>query len=136
MNMLKFVFFVAVLALTSMTVSSCASVTARPGATGKQGHGPPPHAPAHGYRHKHQDGVELVFDSGRGVYVVVDIPNHYYIDGRYYRLRADQWQVSAHFDGPWGVVAEVSLPVGLKTNSSGKHKTKKHRGRSHSAHKT
>ncbi len=129
MNMIKLAFFVTVFALTSVTVSSCASVTAHPGASGKHGKGPPPHAPAHGYRHKHQDGVELVFDSGRGVYVVVEIPNEYYFDGHYYRLRADQWAVSTHVDGPWGVIDEVSIPAGLKTSPSGKHKKKKHRGR-------
>ncbi|MCI0401012.1 MAG: hypothetical protein L0Z68_06890 [Gammaproteobacteria bacterium] len=133
MKMLKLAFFVTVFALTSITVSSCASVTARPSASGNRGHGPPPHAPAHGYRYKHQDGVELVFDSGRGVYVAVGIPNCYYFDGRYYRARADQWETSVKIDGPWEVVAEASLPVGLKTSPSGKDKTKNHPGRGHGA---
>ena len=52
-----------------------------------RGHGPPPHAPAHGYRHKAQrHGAELEFDSGLGVYVVVGVPLHYYLDGLYLRL--------------------------------------------------
>ena len=29
--------------------------------------GPPPHAPAHGYRHKHPDGVVLVYKSNLGL---------------------------------------------------------------------
>ncbi len=38
-----------------------------PGAGGHRGN-PPPHAPAHGYRHYHPaDGMELVFDSELGV---------------------------------------------------------------------
>src|SRR5262245_650986 len=50
--------------------------------------GPPPWAPAHGYRHKqhrayqsHEGSVELVFDSGIGVYAVVGFPNYYWWDG-------------------------------------------------------
>ncbi|MEE8513795.1 MAG: hypothetical protein V3S73_03615 [Gammaproteobacteria bacterium] len=129
MNVIKLAFFVTVFALTRVTVSSCASVTAHPGASGKHGKGPPPHAPAHGYRHKHRDGVELVFDSGRGVYVVVEIPNQYYFDGRYYRARVNVWEVSVTIDGPWEWIAEASIPIGLQTSSSAKHKQKKHRGR-------
>ena len=49
--------------------------------------GPPPHAPAHGYRHKHEHGVELVFDSQLGVYVVVGWKDHFFSAGRYYRDR-------------------------------------------------
>ena len=52
----------------------------------KKGNGPPPHAPAHGYRHKHQHGVELVYSSELGVYVVVGFPNHYFSEGHYFRL--------------------------------------------------
>ena len=38
--------------------------------------GPPPHAPAHGYRHKHQHGVELEYDSGIGAYISCRTPRH------------------------------------------------------------
>ena len=60
---------------------------------GRGGHGPPPHAPAHGYRRKqqqayhHQGGdAKLAFDSDLGVYVVLDLPHHYYFDGVYLRI--------------------------------------------------
>jgi hypothetical protein len=93
-------------------------------------HGPPPHAPAHGYRRKYQ-GVELVFDSGRGVYVVVEFPNHYYFKGRYYRLHEGQWEVSTSIDGEWEFVSEESLPWGLQTKDKkkAKSKPKEHPGR-------
>ena len=32
--------------------------------------GPPPHASAHGYRHKHHDGRELEYDSKIEAYIV------------------------------------------------------------------
>ncbi|MFQ5585276.1 MAG: hypothetical protein ACE5GF_00390, partial [Thermodesulfobacteriota bacterium] len=41
-------------------------------------HGPPPHAPAHGYRHKHRHGVELMFDGGLGVYIAVGLSGIYF----------------------------------------------------------
>src|SRR5258705_13086779 len=52
------------------------------------GHGPPPWAPAHGYRRHHQqayqsrpDTVDLGFDDGLGVYMVVGFPAYSYWDG-------------------------------------------------------
>ena len=45
-----------VLACATLMLASCSSVGS--------GNGPPQHAPAHGYRHKHRaKGVELVYDS-------------------------------------------------------------------------
>lgn len=77
-------------------------------------HGPPPHAPAHGYRHKHRnDGVELVFDSGRGVYVVINYPNHYFLDGVYFRLHDSGWFVSTSIRGEWKAAKAYQVPKGL-----------------------
>ena len=86
-------------------------------------HGPPPHAPAHGYRHKYQS-VELVYDSGRGVYVVIDFPNHYYFKGHYYRLGEIQWEVGVSFEGPWKIISYEKLPKGLRVEKKGKGKAK------------
>lgn len=88
-----------------------------------RGHGPPPHAPAHGYRRKHHDqhhggDVELVFDSGLGVYVVVGFPSHYWLEGTYYREQGGSFQVAASIDGPW--TASRSLPPGLAGKAKGK----------------
>jgi len=77
--------------------------------------GPPPHAPAHGYRHKHQtDGVELVFDSGRGVYLVVGFPGCYFLDDAYYRRAGQQWQMAFSIGGVWKSVAQDKVPPGLR----------------------
>jgi hypothetical protein len=89
------------------------------------GYGPPPHAPAHGYRHKH-GLVELVFDSNFGVYTVVGYPRHYFYDNRYYRLKDDIWWVSILFEGPWVVVSEADLPPGLRKMKGKDTKIKRH----------
>ena len=108
---------------TMLLLVSCESVTVRPTSSRKRGYGPPPHAPAHGHRHK-QHGLELVYDSGRGVYVVVELPNHYFFEGRYYRILGNQWQAAIHVDGPWQSVSEESLPPGLRAGQKGKSKRK------------
>lgn len=76
--------------------------------------GPPPHAPAHGYRHKRrQDAVDLVFDSGLGVYVVVGLHDHYFHADRYYRLAGGAWQVSLRINRGWTALEASALPPGL-----------------------
>lgn len=87
------------------------------GVVRSEGSGPPPHAPAHGYRHKQRHGdaeVDLMFDSGLGVYVVVGIPNRYYWDGVYLRLDDGQWYASAKLDGGWAPTRTSNLPPGLQ----------------------
>ena len=115
-----------VLACMTFMLVSCESFSIGLGSGRRHKHGPPPHAPAHGYRHKHQ-GVELVYDSGRGVYVVVDFPLHFYFKGNYYRLRETNWEVGVHVDGPWESVSEEALPRGLRAKEKGK--SKEHPGR-------
>ena len=75
-------------------------------------HEPPPHAPAHGYRHKHGDGVDLVFDSKLGVYIVVGYEDHYFNGSRYFRWR-DGWQVGTKLRGDWSAISARDLPPGL-----------------------
>jgi hypothetical protein len=91
--------------------------------------GPPPHAPAHGYRHKHHHhGVELVFDSQLGVYVVVGWEEHFFYKDHFYRLVNGRWELSARLDGGWGKVKSGKLPKGLaKKRAKGKHGKGKHR---------
>jgi hypothetical protein len=90
--------------------------------------GPPPHAPAHGYRRKHQqDGVELVFDSGLGVYVVVGQTDCWWDDDHYYRWRDGVWLTAVHVSGPWSTVEVNVVPGGLRTH---KGKAAKGKGRS------
>jgi len=73
---------------------------------------PPPAHPRHGHRHSHA-GVELVFNSDLGVYLVVDRHNHFYTEGRFYRYAYDGWQISTELEGGWHQVARPSLPPGL-----------------------
>jgi hypothetical protein len=76
--------------------------------------GPPPHAPAHGYRHKHGDGIVLVYDADMKVYVVGGTSDRYYWEGNYYRRRGGQWQLSASLSGPWTMASKSTLPAGLR----------------------
>ncbi|MBW2233436.1 MAG: hypothetical protein JRH17_23905 [Deltaproteobacteria bacterium] len=88
--------------------------------------GPPPHAPAHGYRHKqrHQGrDLDLVFDTNLGVYVVVSLPNRYYWNGYYLRIDGSQWYASTNLDSGWELRSDDSLPPGLKKQK--KHKKAK-----------
>jgi hypothetical protein len=79
--------------------------------------GPPPHAPAHGYRRKQhvQRGpdLELVFDSGLGVYVVVGTPDLYFFGDHYFRLGDAGWQISLQHDSGWTLAAQGQVPAGL-----------------------
>lgn len=94
------------------------------------GHGPPPHAPAHGYRHKHQQhGVEMVFNTGMGVYIVVGYPKHYFYSNSYYRYHDGIWKMSVHIKGPWVIITESDLPLGLRKMKDKGSKDKKHPGK-------
>jgi len=94
-----------------------------------KGYGPPPHAPAHGYRYKHQQGVELRYDAGLGVYVVIEIPDMYFNDGLYIRWSTSgYWEVGHHYKGPWRAAAANEVPYTLdkKKGKKGKGKGKGH----------
>jgi hypothetical protein len=112
------------LLVTVVTLSGCIAVSVD--GRSDRGIGPPPHAPAHGYRHKHQ-GTTLAFDSKIGVYVVVGHADLFYSDGRFLRLDAGSWQVSASLSGPWKAYSLASVPPGLrkahpvKVKRHGKH---------------
>ena len=119
-------FLIAVCTILVLLVSACApfsSVTIgrgdRPSVHSDRGrhNGPPPHAPAHGYRHKHRhqgENLELVFDSDRGVYIVVGVPDRYYWNGYYLRIDGDQWYASVNLDRGWELRSGDSLPPGTK----------------------
>jgi hypothetical protein len=90
--------------------------------------GPPPHAPAHGYRRKHHvenRDVELVFDSGLGVYVVVGFPDVYFDANVFFRLADVGWQVSMRPDGGWTLAAADRVPPGLAKAKGGNGKSAK-----------
>jgi len=129
MNLIKFAGAVALVAVC-WTLSSCGS-SVRYTNTGSvehaKKHGPPPHAPAHGYRHKHGNTV-LVFDSAREVYVVKGHSDHYFHNKHYYRSTKSGWEFTTHLDGPWKPASSKKLPKGLRKSvqvEKGKGKGKK-----------
>ncbi len=95
--------------------------------------GPPPHAPAHGHRHKHHDTsgtkVTLQFDTDLGVYVVLGHRDHYWSGDRYFRWSGEHWEVSTALAGGWTVVVRGSLPHRLAAKHAdhkARHKSKAH----------
>lgn len=78
--------------------------------------GPPPHAPAHGYRRKQQTAhgeLELRFDSSLGVYVVVGLPDLYFYADHYFRLGTSGWEISVRHDSGFVLAAQSQVPPGL-----------------------
>ena len=85
--------------------------------------GPPPHAPAHGYHHKHHDGHDLQYDKKIGAYIVINVPETYFGNNLYIRLStAGQWMVSLELEGGWRVAVENEVPYKLKEHKKKKHK--------------
>jgi hypothetical protein len=89
--------------------------------------GPPPHAPAHGYRHKHENNT-LVFDSRLDLYIVKGYSNYYFHHNRYYRDTRSGWEFTAHIEGPWKPIATKNLPKGLRKTQQAKA-GKKHKNK-------
>lgn len=90
--------------------------------------GPPPHAPAHGYRHKNPDGYELEYDSRIDAYVVVNIPETYFGNNWYIRLSTDgRWLVSATLEGGWRVAFGNEVPYKLREYKETNNKMKGHK---------
>lgn len=107
-----------------VTLSGCVAIPVHGRSDG--GHGPPPHAPAHGYRHHHQ-GAKLAFDSNLGVYVVVGYPDRFYADGHFLRLHAGSWHVSSSLLGPWTPSPSRFVPPGLRSTHPSNAKRGKHK---------
>jgi len=122
MTFKKIMSFTLVLIIILLIITSCSTVEVYHKPGNRIGHGPPAHARAHGYRRKQIAGVELVYDSSLGVYIVIGHPNHYYHDGYFYRLHGTMWEMSLHPDEGWKYVSEKSVPVGLKAKGKGKYK--------------
>lgn len=100
------------LACIAVLLPGCASTGVTIGQPVKKG--PPPHAPAHGYRRKNPHGLDMTFDSGLGVYIMMDFPMHYYWNGIYYRKHGNQWESSKFIDKKWKRVKKGNLPKGLQ----------------------
>lgn len=100
---------------------------------------PPAHAPAHGYRAKQKAsepaprkiGIEIVFDTERGIHVAVGLPDIVFHDGHYYRERDGHWEISLNGDGGWRISVASKIPGVVvndkKKSHPGPAKRKKHR---------
>ena len=67
-----------------------------------------------GYRHKHKE-EGLMYDSSRGLSIIIGSPAYYYHKGHYYRFRKPRWEKSISTKGPWESVSAEALPQGLQT---------------------
>lgn len=109
-----FLLCLPVLILGFLIFTACSDVYIIEGSGHGRGYGPPPHAPAHGYRAKTHDGVEIVFDADLNLYVVVGMRDHYYYKDRYYRRQDGHWEHSEHIHGDWKRAERKHLPPGLR----------------------
>jgi len=117
---------VAVLLTAAIALFGCSrTVILKDGSKGSSGKttavtkdkpGPPPHAPAHGYRHKNPHGVTLVYDSGLAVYVVSGYKQVYFHKDYYYRVHKHKWQFSRNIKGPWHKSMDRKVPKKLWQN--------------------
>lgn len=113
---------IVVLLAAAIAVFGCSRTVVRAGGSTRtttvqtDKKGPPPHAPAHGYRHKHTDGLVLVYEASLGVYVVSGHTGLYFYKDRYYRFHKSNWQSSGHFEGPWRNSPSNKVPQGLQQN--------------------
>ncbi len=111
MNRRKFIHVFSLVSVAFL-ISGCTSTGVYVGQSGAKG--PPPHAPAHGYRRKNRHGRHMTFDSNLGVYIMMDYPMHYYWDGRYYRKGKHQWESSKDINKKWKNIKKQKLPKGLQ----------------------
>lgn len=94
--------------------------------------GPPPYAPANGYRHRHpHDHIVLVYNADLSVYAVSGYRNCYYSGGTYYRVDGGVWYRTVTISEPtWTVVSYNAIPPGLHKkykDSYADEKEKKHK---------
>ncbi len=103
------------IALLSLTASGCVNRASVGYGEDRHYHdGPPPHAPAHGYRAKHHHH-DMVYDSRLGAYVVLGYRDYYYNDGWYFRYYDGFWQISADLsDRKWREADRYRVPEGLR----------------------
>ena len=108
MKYLKVLFIITILGFFMIAMPGCNYVAVRAYDSGP-GYGPPPHAPAHGYRQKYH-GYDLQFDSDLGAYIVLGMTGVYFIDGTYYRPANTGWYYSSRPDGDWHSYRKKSPP--------------------------
>jgi hypothetical protein len=90
---------------------------------------PPAHAPAHGYRAKQKAsepaqkkaGIEIVFDTERGIHIAAGLPDVVFHDGHYYRERDGRWEISLSGDGNWRVSVASQIPGVVMNDKKKRH---------------
>lgn len=80
--------------------------------------GPPPHAPAHGYRQRFGD-VSHVYEAPLGVFLVLGYPHTYFLDGWYYRHINGYWERCPRLDGRWARAESRHVPGRLVARYAG-----------------
>ena len=96
------------LAAAALAAAACVAPPARRGPE----YAPPPRSPAPGY-HQLYRGHDIRYDANLGVYVVLDLPNHYFYNDHYYRFHSGHWYYSRDLDEHWRRYDERKLPPGL-----------------------
>jgi len=130
MKIKNLLLWTVVAAFVVLMLASCSTTRVVYPSPGKKiGHAPPAHAPAHGCRRKLPAGVEVVFDTDCGVYVVVGMDRHFWLGGYYYRFYNGGWQVSVSLESGWKAAGDKTLPPGLRGKYKAGHASKKHPGR-------
>lgn len=86
----------------------------------------PPHAAAHGHRHRYAKGVVLVYDSDIRAYRVHNRGSYYY-RGRFYRVRNGRWETRGDIDRPWHATSGRELPRRLRRSAVKKDKLRERR---------
>ena len=98
MKTLRTLSIILFMASSAILLSACTVVKVHE--DGYEHNGPPPHAPAHGYRHKHKKH-DLEYNSDLGIYVVTGLAEHYFIDGIFYKRTKHGWYSSHDIDKAW-----------------------------------
>lgn len=80
---------------------------------------------AHGYRHKHHDGVDLRYDTKLGLYVVIGHRDTWFVDDLYLRWTKGAWQSSVRIGGNWAAMSVEKIPESLRHAKAKKQKNKK-----------
>jgi hypothetical protein len=105
--------FLGMTAMTGALLLAAGCVVYPHGNAGNdRNYGPPPHAAKHGYRQPY-NGHEVRYDAHLGVYLVVGMPNYYYLDNQYYRYDQNRWYYSQDVNKGWRDYDERRLPPGL-----------------------
>jgi hypothetical protein len=86
----------------------------------------PPNRMASPAGRQERGGMQLVYESNMGVYVVSGYTEHYYYHGRYYRWNNDSWQASSNINRGWAKAPEKTVPPGLRKTHSRENGNNQH----------